>query len=106
MPSAELLSISRALSVTDPSPDPESDELVRYVARVCHASSAVLALIGRRRIWLKSRVGVTVSEVPHFKLPPDVEVVDEASSDGERSQHPLLTLVPGATFLAIAPLRD
>jgi PAS domain S-box-containing protein len=106
MPSAELLSISRALTVTDPSPDPESDELVRYVAGVCHASSAVLALIGRRRIWFKSRLGMTVSEAPHFTLPPDVEVVDEAGSNGERSRHPLLTLVPGAAFLAMAPLRD
>jgi PAS domain S-box-containing protein len=106
MQSAELLSLSRALTVTDPGPDPESDEIVRYVAGVCHAPSAVLALIGRRRVWFKCRLGVTVDEAPQFTVPADLEVVEEPGSDPERPRHPLLTLVPGAAFLAIAPLRD
>ena len=44
----EQLSIVRALTVTDPSPDPESDELIRYVARVCNAPVALLALV----VWM------------------------------------------------------
>src|SRR5207248_10578752 len=65
MPSEdEQLSITRALAITDPSPDAELDQLVRYVARVCNAPSAVLGLFGRTRLWFKSRLGVEASETP------------------------------------------
>jgi PAS domain S-box-containing protein len=107
MPSEdERLSIVRALTVTDPSPDPESDELIRYVARVCNAPHAVLALIGRSRLWFKSRVGIEVSETPKFALPHDIEVIEDAARDPRGPGNPLVKLVPGARFLAIAPLRD
>src|SRR5712672_574426 len=65
----EQLSIVRALAVTDPSPDPESDELIRYVARACNAPIAVLALVGRSRLWFKARLGLDVAEAPKFPLP-------------------------------------
>ncbi len=107
MPSEdERLSIVRALTVTDPSPDPESDELIRYVARVCNAPHAVLALIGRSRMWFKSRLGVEGSEMPKFTPPPDIEVIEDAARDPRGPGDPLLALAPGARFLAVAPLRD
>jgi PAS domain S-box-containing protein len=107
MPSEdEQLSAVRALTVTDPSPDSESDELVRYVARVCNAPSAVLALIGRSRLWLKARLGIEAAEVAKFALPPDIEVIEDAARDSRVLGHPLLGLAPGARFLAIAPLRE
>src|SRR5712664_144588 len=107
MPSEdERVSIVRALTVTDPSPDPESDELLRYVARVCNAPHAVLALMGRSRLWFKSRLGVELSETQKFVLPPDLEVIEDAHRDPRGPDDPLLALVPGARFVAIAPLRD
>jgi len=107
MPSEdERLSIVGELTVTDPSPDPESDELIRYVARVCNAPHAVLALIGRSRLWFKSRLGVDCSETPKFALPPDLEVIEDAARDPRGPGNPLLALAPGARFLAVAPLRD
>jgi PAS domain S-box-containing protein len=100
------LSIVRALTVTDPSPDPDSDELVRYVARVCEAPVAVLALVGRSRLWFKSRLGLEVSEIPKFPLPHDMETIEDPARDPRGAGHPLLALVPGARFLAVAPLRE
>src|SRR6267142_2638903 len=107
MPSEdERLSIVGELTVTDPSPDPESDELIRYVARVCNAPHAVLALIGRSRLWFKSRLGVDCSEMAKLALPPDLEVIEDAARDPRGPGNPLLALAPGARFLAVAPLRD
>ena len=102
----ERLSVIRALTVTDPSPDAESDELVRYVARVCATPCAVLGLMGRSRLWFKSRVGVAAPDIPKFVLPLDVEVVDNAPRDYSGHGDALLALVPGGRFLAMAPLRD
>ena len=102
----EQLSIVRALTVTDPSPDPESDELIRYVARVCNAPVALLALVGRSRLWFKSRLGLEISEAPKFALPQDIEVIEDAAADPRSSGDPLLALVPGARFLAVAPLHE
>ncbi|MFL5310751.1 MAG: ATP-binding protein [Myxococcales bacterium] len=102
----EQLSIVRALTVTDPSPDPESDELIRYVARACNAPIALLALVGRSRIWFKSRLGVELTEATKFALPRDLEVIEDASTDPRGAGQPLLALVPGARFLAVAPLHE
>jgi len=107
MPSEdEQLSITRALAITDPSPDAELDQLVRYVARVCNAPSAVLGLFGRTRLWFKSRLGVEASETPKFALPPDIEVIEDTARDPRGSRSPLLASAAGAQFLAIAPLRE
>src|SRR5438874_6462088 len=107
MPSEEeQLSIARALAITDPSPDPESDELIRYVARVCNAPSAVLGLNGRSRLWFKSRLGVEASETPKFTLPPDIDVIEDTARDARGPGNPLLAVVSGARFLALAPLRE
>jgi PAS domain S-box-containing protein len=102
----EQLSIVRSLAVTDPSPDSESDELIRYVARVCNAPYAVLALMGRSRLWFKARLGIEASEVAKFALPPDIQVVEDAARDPRGPGAPLLALAPGARFLALAPLRE
>jgi len=102
----EQLSIVRALTVTDPSPDPESDELLRYVARACKAPIALLALVGRSRLWFKSRLGIEVTEAPKFVLPKDLEVIEDAARDPRGAGEPLLALVPGARFLAVAPLHE
>jgi PAS domain S-box-containing protein len=107
MPSEdEQFSIARALAITDPSPDAELDELTRYVARVCKAPAAILGLFGRTRLWFKSRLGVEASECPKFALPRDVEVIEDAARDPRASGNPLLPLVAGARFVAMAPLRD
>jgi len=106
MEDEQQLWITRALAVTDPSPDPELDELIRYVARVCGAPSAVLGLLGRSRLWFKSRIGIEASEAPKFPVPLDVFVIEDAVRDAGASGNPLLALVPGARFLAVAPLRD
>jgi len=102
----EQLSSVRALAVTDPSPDPESDELIRYVARACNAPIAVLALVGRSRLWFKARLGLDVAEAPKFPLPQDLEVIEDAAADPRAAGNPLLALVPGARFLAVAPLHE
>jgi PAS domain S-box-containing protein len=107
MPSEdEQLAVVRALATTDPSPDAELDELIRYVARVCGAPSAILGLNGRTRLWFKSRLGVEASEAPKFALPLDVEFIEDTARDPRSSHHPLLALTPGARFLVIAPLRE
>ena len=102
----DRVSIVRALAVTDPSPDCESDELVRYVARACNAPHAVLALSGRSRFWFKARLGIEASEVASFALPPELDVIEDAAREVQGVRHPLLDLAPGARFLAIAPLRE
>jgi PAS domain S-box-containing protein len=102
----ERLSLMRALTVTDPSPDAELDELVRYVARVCAAPCAVLGLMGRGRLWFKSRVGVAAPDIPKFVLPLDIEMIENAARDHAGPGAALLALVPGGRFLAMAPLRE
>ena len=107
MPSEdEQVSLARALAITDPSPDPELDELVRYVARVCKVPAVVLGLLGRTRLWFKSHVGVDASETPKFPLPLDIEVVEDIALDPRGSAIPLAAVVSGARFLALASLRE
>jgi PAS domain S-box-containing protein len=107
MPSEdEQHSIVRALAITDPSPDAELDELVRYVARVCKAPIALLGLIGRTRLWFKSRLGIEAAEAAKFALPLDLDVIEDANRDPRAPGNALLAVIPGARFLAMAPLRD
>ncbi len=88
------------------SPDPELDELTRYVAYACNAPYAVLAVEARGKMWFKCRVGVDAAEAPLTELAPGVEVIEDSSRDPRASLHPLLAAVPDARFLAAAPLQD
>jgi PAS domain S-box-containing protein len=88
------------------SPDPELDELTRYVAYACNAPYAVLAVEARGKMWFKCRVGVDAAEAALTELAPGVEVIEDSSRDPRASLHPLLAAVPDARFLAAAPLQD
>jgi diguanylate cyclase (GGDEF)-like protein len=88
------------------------DDLVKLAASVCRTPVAMIKLVDRDRLWLRSAIGVTASQVPrrgsfaaHAVCDPgDLLVVPDARHDPRFSCHPFVTHEPHVRFYAAAPL--
>ena len=70
----EALAHYEALNTT---PDRLLDDITRLAAHICHTPIAAISLIGSDRIWLKSRVGLDVTEVPLSTLPCETTIMGD-----------------------------
>ena len=61
---ADRLSALRELNILDTDAEKEFDELTVLAAQICLAPIALISLVDERRQWLKSRVGLNLSETP------------------------------------------
>jgi hypothetical protein len=62
------LSALRELNILDTDAEKEFDELTVLAAQICLAPIALISLIDEQRQWLKSRVGLNVTETPGISL--------------------------------------
>ncbi len=88
----------RAYALLDTPAEPAFDDLTALAAHACAAPIALVSFIDDRRQWIKSKVGVSVSELPrehafctHTIRQRDVFVVADAAADPRFSTNPLVT---------------
>lgn len=102
----------RELEVLDSSPEPDFDTLTELAAGKFDAPISMVSLVDADRQWLKSKVGLDVSETPrsvafchHAIKTSDVMVVPDALEDDRFCRNPLVQGPPGIRFYAGAPLQ-
>ncbi len=97
--------------VLDTLPDEALSDLTTLAAHVCAAPIALVAFVGRERLWLASTLGDSFGETlrdmafyRHALDQSDVCLVSDATQDPRFAQHPLVTAAPHLRFHAAAPL--
>ena len=109
---ADRLSALRELNILDTESEKEFDELTVLAAQICQTPIGLISLVDEQRQWLKSRVGLNVTETSrdiafcaHAILQPNnlLEVPD-TQLDERFSANPLVLESPNIRFYAGAPL--
>lgn len=109
---ADRLSALRELNILDTEAEKEFDELTVLAAQICLAPIALISLIDEQWQWLKSRVGLNLSETSrdiafcaHAILQPNnlLEIPD-TELDDRFVGNPLVLECPKIRFYAGAPL--
>jgi signal transduction histidine kinase len=101
----------RQYQILDTPAEPQYDDLVSLAADMCETPLALINLLDQDRQWFKSRLGLTVSEMPRNQafcnysiLKNEVFVVCDALKDSRFSANPLVTGEFAIRFYAGAPL--
>lgn len=108
----DRLAALRRLGLLDTPPELDFDRLTRLAASLLGVPIALISLIDEKRQWLKSRVGLTLTEIPrdqsfcaHAIAGEDMLVIADASQDPRFSASPLVVDEPHIRFYAGALLR-
>ena len=90
----------------------EFDDITRLLAEVCHAPIALVSLIDADRQWVRSAVGVDVSDIDrnisfcaHAILGDGIFEVSDTLTDERFRDSPLVTGAPRVRWYAGVPLR-
>src|ERR1700733_6398669 len=59
-------------------PDPVLDDLAHLAAQICNAPIAAISLIGADRIWLRSHIGLELSELPLGSTPCETTILGDS----------------------------
>ena len=104
---SERVAALQSYEILDTPPEPDFDDLVQLIARICDVPRAAIGLIDERRQWFKAQVGVKVSEVPlavsicdDIILQPGLTIIPDAAKDERLRSHPLVTGPPHIRFYA------
>ncbi|CAN5241487.1 hypothetical protein BH09GEM1_BH09GEM1_12480 [soil metagenome] len=97
--------------ILDSPPGQPWDDLATLAAQLCDTPIALIALVGEDRQWVKSTIGLTMSEAlrdtamcAHAILGPGLLVVPDTARDKRFADHPLVTGDTRIRFYAGAPL--
>jgi diguanylate cyclase (GGDEF)-like protein len=97
--------------VMDTEPELAFDEIAQFAADHFQMQIALISMIGAKRVWFKSVVGMPPGEVSrpvafcnHTILGADVLVIEDAALDERYSANPFVTGEPKVRFYAGAPL--
>lgn len=109
---ATRLDTLRALDILDTAPEERFDRLTRLARRLFGVPIALVNLVDTDRLWVKSCVGLPVTEVPreisfcgHTILGDDILVVPDMELDERFHDNPLVVGAPHIRFYAGCPLR-
>lgn len=99
-------------AILDTPTEESFERITRIVAETVGVPISLISLADRHRLWLKSRHGVDIAELPrdvgfctHAILTDDVMVIEDASRDPRFADNPLVTGSPAIRFYAGAPLH-
>jgi class 3 adenylate cyclase len=107
----ERLAELREYQVLDTPAEPGFDDLVYVASQICQVPIALVSLIDVNRQFLKSRIGLDISETSrdvafcaHAISQPELMIVPDATADPRFADNPLVTSDPNIRFYAGAPL--
>lgn len=102
----------RALNLLDTPPEERFDRIARLAQRTFGVPFVVITLVDDKRVWFKSRIGITEPQMPRDgsfcddTILGDAQlVVPDASKDSRFSKHPLVAGGPQIRFYAGQPLK-
>ena len=107
----ERLQALQEYDILDTPEEEAFDDLTVLAAELCGTPMALVGLVDQHRVWLKSRVGLSVREVPremafcaHAIAQNDIFVVQDASRDARFTENPLVTGPENIRFVTSVPL--
>jgi PAS domain S-box-containing protein len=108
----QRLEVLRAYDILDSAPEEMFDEITTLAAEICETPIALVSLVDESRLWFKSKVGMTLQEMPretvsfccHLLSGQELLVVPDALADSRFAQHPLVQGEPQIRFYAGVPL--
>jgi len=94
-------------------PDPDIDRIIEIAARICGTPAAAFSLVGRSRVYLKSRHGIAQREFPRQGTFCEYAIekgalfcVLDAHLDPRFATLPIVTGAPHVRFYAGIPLQS
>ena len=111
---AARLAALQAHHILDTPPEARFDDLTRQAMAICETPIGLVSLVGEKRQWFKSHLGLADNETPlnhsfcaHALLTPDQPlIVPDALADPRFSDNPFVTGKPHIRFYAGVPLRS
>src|SRR5262249_36408380 len=101
----------RRYRILDTDPEGAFDDLTFLASQLCETPIALITLIDENRQWIKSRVGVTLTETArsvafcaHTIEQRGIFVVPDAREDARFQENPFVRNEPHIRFYAGAPL--
>lgn len=108
---ADRLKALQQYDILDTAPEQEFDDLTHLAALICGTPLSALIFVDQERLWLKSRVGMSTTEIPRNAsicaqaiLGKDLLLVPDASADRRFADDPFVLGEPHLRFYAGMPL--
>jgi len=109
---AERLAALRRYEILDTPPEPAFDAITRLAAKLFHGTSAGIGFGDECRVWIKSKWGPHVQEIPRessiFEMVLERNgpvVVSDLSGEAPPADKQLILRTTGAAFFASVPVR-
>src|SRR5581483_3709987 len=103
----------RRYRVLDTDPEPVFDGLAGLASLLCRTPIALITFIDSDRQWIKSKIGLEISELSrdrsfcaHAIVRSDCFIVQDALADERFFDNPLVTAPPHLRFYAAVPLMS
>ncbi|MGJ5628593.1 PAS domain S-box protein [Nostoc sp. CALU 1950] len=108
---SQRLEVLNQYQILDTPPEEVFNELAQLAANFCEAPIALISLVDAEREWFKSKIGVTISEVPrsisfgsYTILHSEILIIPDALQDERFVTNPLVTSNNYFRFYAGVPL--
>ncbi|MEH1844135.1 MAG: PAS domain S-box protein [Nostoc sp.] len=108
---SQRLKVLNQYQILDTPPEEIFDELAQLAANLCETPIALISLVDAEREWFKSKIGVTISEVPrsisfgqYTILQSQILIIPDALQDERFAINPLVTSNHYFRFYAGVPL--
>jgi signal transduction histidine kinase/CheY-like chemotaxis protein len=108
---SERIEHLRALRILDSEREQQFDDITYLASSICETPIALITIVDENRIWFKSKIGLTVSEVPRGSwfceeaiLQKEIYVVSDTLKDQRYQENPLVISSPKVRFYAGVPL--
>lgn len=101
-------------NILDSVSEAEYNDIARLASSICETPVACINFIDANRQWVKSAVGIDVSEAPrmhavcHYAImhPDELMIVEDFSKDSRFQDHPIIEAEPALAFYAGMPLTN
>ncbi|MBG1245059.1 PAS domain S-box protein [Nostoc sp. NZL] len=108
---SQRLEVLNQYQILDTPPEEVFDELAQLAANLCETPIALISLVDAEREWFKSKIGITISEVPrsisfgsYTILQSQILIIPDTLQDERFSTNPLVTSNNYFRFYASVPL--